>query len=231
MKQKRSVSSIPSWIWSRVREIGPLYAAQRALLHVFPRRWFEVNMWIFMENNLAEWHSAQITDDEVRWATVEDFDLLAQFGDSFEIRSNLDLGYKVAVFIRDGRVCGWTWYATEYADQHDWLRVLMDKDECCAVFSLVDSACRRQGIARRIGVFARSDFARLGYRRLGALVDALNQPSLQAYNMDETIGRIFYIRFLGLTFVRIGQFMRIGRWGQDRRLEIHTRLIASGGRN
>ena len=232
--QKRSVSSMPSWIWSRVREIGPLYSAQRALLHVFPRRWFEVNMWYLREADLAESHSKRTTGDKVRWATAEDFDLLAAFGDvakinGAEIRSRLTLGHKVAVFIRDGRVFGWHWFANGWVDQHDWLRVLMDEDECFGIMALVDPACRRQGIARQLVYFAHSDLQRAGYRRLVGFTDALNRPSLRAYNMRETSGRVFYIRFLGLTFCRIGRFMRIGRWEPDRRLEIHTRLIKSGG--
>ena len=86
MFSNRSISSIPSWIWSRVGEIGLLYGAQRALLHVIPRRWFEVNMWYFGTRDLAKWYSEQITEDEVRWATAEDFNLLSEFGDSAEIR-------------------------------------------------------------------------------------------------------------------------------------------------
>ena len=70
----------------------------------------------------------------------------------------------------------------------------------------------------------------LRYRRLVGFTDALNRPSLQTYNMRETGGRVFYIRFLGLTYVSIGQYKRIGRWGPDRRLAIHTRLIRSAGR-
>ena len=123
MTSNRSKSSTPSWIWSRVREIGLLYGAQRALLHVFPRRWFEVNMWYVRQNDLAGRGSELLTDDEVRWANIEDLDLLAAFGDRAEIQKLLDQGYKVAIFIREGQVCGWHWFAVGYADQHDWLRV------------------------------------------------------------------------------------------------------------
>ena len=221
MTEKRSIFFMPSWLWSRVQEIGPLYAAQRALLHVFPRRWFEINMWYFRvadltESHLTESHSKQTTCDEVRWATAEDFDLLAEFGDSAEIRSLLTLGHKVAVFIRDGRVCGWHWFATGCVDQHDWLRVLMGEDECFGIMSLVDPACRRQGIARQLAIFAHSDLQRAGYRRLVGFCDALNRPSLRAYSMRETSGRVFYMRLLGLTFVHIGQFKGIGRWGSQK---------------
>jgi len=223
-----SLYSRTKWAWNRIREIGPLYAGQRALWLFFPRRWFEINQWILMDTDLTRWRSGQTADGEFRWATTEDFGLLAEFGDSAKVRKAFDRGHRIVVAVRDGKICGWIWFATGPLDYHDWLRLTLEKDECFFVDVLVDTAFRGQGIGPRMAHFAYGGLEREGYRKLWGFVDALNRASLNAYK--ESIpgtGRLFYARMLGLTYLRIGEFRRLGTWGPKRRWELRPSFIVS----
>jgi len=185
-----------------------------------------------MDTDLTQWRSAQTADGEIRWAKAEDFELLAEFGDGARVRKAFDLSHRIVVAIRDGKICGWIWFATSFLDNHDWLRLVLEKDECFAVDVLVDTTFRRQGIALRMLHFAYSELERDGYRKVWGLVDALNQASLAAYKESNLgAGRVFYARLLGLTFLRIGGFMRLGTWGPERRLELSPNFVVSECKN
>ena len=192
----------------------------------------EINRWILTDLELAEWRSKQIADAEIRWAKAEDVELLVEFGDEAKVRKGLDLGHRAVVSVRDDRIRGWMWFATGFLDNHDWLRVVLDKEECFVVEILVDPAFRQQGIGRGLAHFAYSELNREGYRTAWGLIDALNQASLQTFKETNLgTGRVFYARLLGLTFLRIGGFMRFGTWGPERRLELRPKFIVSECRN
>jgi len=226
MKRFSNVISIVRRDWNRLREIGPLYGVQRAVRLFLPRRWFEINLWIYTDTELAPWRTEPPPEGNIRWAIAEDFDLPVNYGDWAKVRKGFASGDKVVVSVEDSRVRGWMWFATDFVDNHDWLRMVLEKDECFAHESLVDPALRQQGIAKAMALFGYLGLDRQGYRLAWGFIDVLNRASLKTYiSPIHANEHVFYARLLGLTYLRIGKFRRLGTWKPARRLELRRAFI------
>lgn len=212
--------------------MGPIYAAQRALRLAVPRWLVDANVWVITAADLRDFLDADAPEGSARWAGEADLEALAAFGMTRdEISAWLARGDRVAVMEAEddsGRgIVAWNWYATEYFDQRPWLRLTLGERETMGTLAVVAPAYRGKGLANRVSAFAFRDFARQGYLRDYGLFDALNRNSLKAFAKmgHQPIGRIAYVRCLGLTVLKVNNRARAGVWSAANSLRLPLRDV------
>ena len=217
------IIELPARVWRKTVEVGPLYALQLIYWEIFPSWLFDLNVWIVTVKEIQAYSEIRNHDSAIRWADENDMDALTLCGlNRTKIASSFERDGKIAVLEREGRIIAYAQYGTAAHEQDDWLIFKLKPHDVYGAGVWVAPDHRGQRIAAQLIAFARSHFARAGCQRSIGLINALNQNSRRAHvkvGITE-FGRIFYLRLLGLEFLRYGRLHRIGRWHSQNRLEI-----------
>lgn len=213
----------PTRVWRKTLEVGPFYALQLICWEIFPSWLFDLNVWIVTVKEIQAYSEIRKHNSAIRWADEHDTDALTLCGlDRAKITSSFERDVKIAVFEREGRIIAYAQYGTAAHEQDDWLIFKLKPHDVYGAGVWVAPDHRGQRIAGQVIAFARSHFARAGCRRSVGIINGLNRNSRRAHvkvGITE-LGRIFYLRLLGLEFLRYGRLIRIGRWHSRNRLEI-----------
>ncbi len=208
---------------SNVRGIGLLYALQGSLSRRVPQRLFSVNSSYVFEGQPDDWADSDKMDPDMRWATPDDLPLLDATGLDLQIfRDRFARGAFTAIFVRDGKVISYYCLEDGSHNLHDWLRYRLSPREIWVVDVWVAPEHRGQRIHGRIYALTNRTLVQGHYDRELSTVNALNRNSMRATLRagHRIIGRIFYVRILGLTFVRAGRITRLGFWGPKALLDL-----------
>lgn len=223
MSNRSDPDSLPARIWRKWREVGPLYALQLIYWELIPHWIFDLNAWVVCATDIRRHAANETHDPAIRWATERDTDAIAACGvERDKIVKAFARGSRIAVLDRDGRVLVHGWYDLAAHEQDDWLTFCLEPDDVMGASIWVQPDQRGGGLAPRVIGFVWSDLAREGYARTIGIINALNRNSRRACKKAGVvpIGRLFYVRFLGLVYMRYGARSRIGFWNSRNRLNL-----------
>ena len=216
-------SELPARMRRKTAEVGPLYALQLIFWEIFPGWLIDLNVWIVTATQMRVSAAQQSHDAGLRWAGKDDVEALIRCGlDRAKIAAGLEPGCKIAVFERGGRIVAYARYGTAPYEQDDWLRFSLMPHDVYGAGMWVAPDYRGKGIAAQLIAFVWSHFVAAGCRRSLGIINVLNRNSRQACakaGVTEA-GRIFYLRLLGMAYLRYGSINRVGRWTPEKRLEI-----------
>lgn len=214
---------LPTRIWRKTFEVGPLYSLQLIYWEIVPGWLFDLNIWIVTVKEIQANGGNTPDADALRWADESDTEALAACGlDRSKIASSFACGVKIAVCERAGRIICYARYGTATHEQDDWLIFKFKPQDVFGAGIWVAPDHRGQSIAPRVIAFARAHFASAGCRRSVGIINGLNRNSRRAcakVGITE-LDRIYYLRLFGLEFLRYGKLNRIGHWHSRNRLEI-----------
>lgn len=217
--------------WRRLRrkvdEIGLPYAAKRLFDRLSPTAVLYVNMVDIFERDLRGRATAGPAGREIRWATAQDLEMLAAFGgERRELEARFARGARVAVLERRGRPLARCWFET---GQHErpGLRYRLAPGDVWMWDAYVLPEFRRRGLFRRLNDFAAREYRRAGYVRVLSAVETLNRNSVRAHLAlgARLRARMFCLSLFGLNLIHVGQWMRVGRWGLARRLDLPVEML------
>lgn len=205
-------------MWSTIQKArlslgkaGVARTAQRALQRLVPHWLFDFNSLVAQELKFAD--SVLPPVDEKwrhRWAGEDDFDVIIQSGiPPHQVRAFFAGGARAALCVKDGRLIAYTWFLPNPHTVFDWIRVIPDRDVYIAA-AFVAPEFRGRKISFETRKFAYPALAALGYTGIISFVEALNRSSIRTTHagVRRYIGRLSYVRLLGLVIYRLN-----GRWG------------------
>lgn len=211
-------------LWRRLREIGPLYAAQKLQHRLVPAALLDLNVLVLSDSPLPDPADYTPPDPGLRWATIADVDALSATGfPPRAARERLERGMRAAILEREGRIVAYSWLELDSYDQDDWLRFIIPSDAGWHYQVWVAPELRGQGLFSTVRSFAAAGCAAGGRRRFMASIEILNRNSIRATRKigGKWIGHVVYIRFLGFAAVWTNRRFRVGRWTPRSRLELH----------
>jgi len=221
--KRPGIARLLNGILQEWREVGFLYVLQIAYWEIIPGWLFDFNAWVVTATDIRRQSVNMSHDPAIRWAAASDMELLVACGLSrLEISEALRRGARIAVYESDGRIIVHGWYGFAAYDQGDWVRFQLAPGEMLGIRIWVRPECRGQGLAPKVIRFVWSEMSRAGIERSVGIINVLNRNSRRALakNDSSEAGRIYYLRFLGLTWVRYGAFWRIGSWNPGNRLDL-----------
>jgi len=217
-----------------VREVGLLSTAVRAVWRVAPWADFDFSITWLTKTDTQEFAGAARDEREVRFATRDDVDLLASarrispYGKPREVWEDwFRQGVITSVLQRDGELVGY-YSEKEGANRHrNWISYIPSPGDSWTLDTWVAPDTRGQGIHGRLMRFVLAERAQAGFVRTLSTIDFFNKRSLRAHAKTggSHWGPILYARLLGFTLVRAPGVLRVGRWHEDRPLELPVDLI------
>lgn len=193
---------------------------QRAI----PNWIFDTNSLVAVDYDLEEWRD--IRPDEKwqhRWAAEQDTDQLKVGGLSDrEIQIFREHHARAQLILKDGESIAYAWLIPDFWDVFGWARVRLAPGEIYAAAAYVAPAQRGQRLQGELRKFAWSELAREGNKRVVTFVEMLNRSSLRSQMKPARryIGRLWYVRLLGLVVYRIDRKWGAGVWNRNRPLEL-----------
>ena len=210
--------------WRMSRDDGWLFTAIKVLNGFVPESIFHAKGFIIVTGEPHESPTDQANELGVRQATKEDLDLLSNCGYPQSIlRRWFKRGARAWLIEREGKLLACYWLdGNDRYYLYDWLVIRSTPNDFWVLWWWVAHGYRRQDIAYQIRTTGVSEFARAGFTRLIGVVDSLNRNALRASQKLgwKSIGRLFILRILGITFVHFGKSLRIGRWSLGHALEL-----------
>lgn len=221
---------ISPWLTLRRKtgEVGLLYAAHLLFQELVPRLLFGINILVMIEGDLSKRGPSSNPDPGIRWATLEDLGSLSAPNNVLRaLRIGLESGQRAAILERGGELIGYNLYATDACDLDNWMLFRLSPKDVWTSFVWVARGHRGHGIHASLSDFAVAELIRVGYTRYLAIIEALNRNSLNATWKvgDREIGRIFFVRVLGFTFLRAPGLTRVGWWSPVHQLEIPAEIF------
>jgi len=209
---------------------GALRTLQRGINRVLPEHIFTVNQIIAVEDSIADVIAGlgdRVPDAcyRQRWSTGEDREALAWGGQSAqEVAAYYDHGGARAVIttkadqMGSDKMVGYAWLMTKDWTSQGWMRVKLAPNEVWGGFIFTAPEHRGKRILAGVRQFSYPRLITEGYDKVLVFVSALNRSSLRAGGTPgrKYVGRIFYIRLLGLVIYRIGRKWGAGFWNQQR---------------
>lgn len=194
-----------------LRNAGFWRTAQRVVQRTVPSWLFDFNSLIAIENDLTGGKfQTESGEWPHRWAEETDLEILTQGGlPADQVRAFWDQGGRAAVCAKDGRLVTYTWYLPGGHTVFGWLRIVGDR-QMYSTASFVAPEFRGRRIHSETRYFAYSALAGLGYTRITGFIENLNRSALRAGQggIRRYIGRLSYVRLLGLVIYRLD-----GKWG------------------
>lgn len=222
---------------AKSREVGPAFLALRILHLITPDFLFSANALVVVVSKIPASAASAKPDPELRWADRHDVRRLHKVshgGDDW--RDRLERGGEGAVLERDNQVVAFEWFHATAPDRDEpwsvpllgkgsWLSLRLPPEDIWSAESWVAPEHRGQRLIVRCQKFANTRFARARYRRYWGMMYVGNTNAFRAHAKRgyHPVGRIFYIRVLGLTFVRAGGFAGLGWWTGKRPFELRVR--------
>jgi len=146
-----------------------------------------------------------------------------------QLRGRLRAGHRVWVVGREGRIVAHDFLGGGSRAISDWLVVNGDAGDIWSEFIHVARDFRGQGLGPRLRAHVARHCARAGVSRMLGSIDSPNRNSTRALGKVGyvPVGRIFFVRILGLILVHYGPTWRVGRWTAERPLVVP--VGATGG--
>lgn len=209
--------------WLSLRHAGSARTAQRALQRAVPAWLFDFNSLIAIKIDFEDLHLIPAIEEwPYRWANKGDLELLTQGGFSVdELRAFWDLDGRAALCTKDGKLVGYTWYLTKSPTVFGWIRVALN-GEVYGAAGYVAPEFRGRRIQSQARKFAYTALADLGYTRAVSFIEHFNRSSMRAgsNSIRRYIGRLSYVRLLGLVIYRIDARWGAGLWNSKRPFDL-----------
>lgn len=209
---------------SSLRNAGLMRSLQRSVQRTIPHWIFDTNSLVAVDYDLEEWRD--IRPDEKwqhRWATEQDTDQLKVGGLSDrEIQTFLDYNARAHVISKGCEIVAYAWVIPEFWDVFGWARVRLAPGEIYSAAAYVAPAQRGQRLQGELRKFAWSKLAGEGNTRVVTFVEMLNRSSLRAQVKPARryVGRLWYVRILGLVIHSIDGHWGAGFWNHNRPFEL-----------
>ena len=209
--------------WLSYRNTGPARTLQRAVQRTFPSWLFDFNSLIAIESNFEDVNLLPVNDEwHYRWAAKNDLELLMQGGLSEQdIQYFWDHDGRAAVCEQAGKLVGYTWYMAKNPVVFGWIRVRLDREVYSAAGYVAPEFRGRQiqSQARRFAFAALRD---LGYVTSYSFIEHFNRSSWRggSHSVRRYIGRVSYVRLLGLVIYTIDGKWGAGFWSHARPFEL-----------
>jgi hypothetical protein len=206
-----------------LRNSGLARTAQRALQRAVPDWLFDINSLIAIEIDFAEWRQPPTAAEwPHRWADESDLEVLTRGGLSeTEVRAFFAQGARAALCAKDGKLVGYTWYPTSDWTAFGWIRIVLE-GEVYAAAAYIAPEFRGRSLHNETRRFAYPALAALGYTRLVSFAEHLNRSTMRAGRTSNRryIGRLSYVRLLGLVIFRLDGKWGAGFWNRRRPMEL-----------
>ncbi len=206
-----------------LRNAGLVRTVQRALQRAIPLWLFDTNSLIAVEIDFTDWRAPAVAAEwPHRWADERDLALLTQGGMSEdEVRTLMAQGGRAALCAREGKLVGYVWCLTDHYIAFDWIRVVLDGDVYGAA-AYVAPELRGRNLHNETRRFAYPALRDLGYTRAISFVEHLNRSSMRAGKTSDRryIGRLTYVRLLGLVVYRLDGKWGAGFWNRARPFDL-----------
>lgn len=189
-----------------------------------PAAVFDTNSFVAVEYILDEWRNIQ-TDEKWRhrWATAQECSQL-KFGGltDREIEAYRDRNARAHIIVKDNETVAYAWVIQESWDVFGWAQIRCAPGEIYSAGAYVAVAHRGRRLQGELRKFGWSQLADEGYERAVTFVEMLNRSSLrsQVKPARRYIGRLWYIRILGLVIYSIDGKWGAGFWNKDRPFEL-----------
>ncbi len=152
---------------------------------------------------------------EVRWAQPDDSERLLRIGVGVHLAKNLhDESCRAAIIEREGRIVAYNWCHTGTAAPWSWMRLSLGPGDVWSFLGWTAPELRGQGLFPRVKGFMAQSYKDQGFTRMVSMIDVLNgnQKKANARLGGRPIGRLFTLRVLRLTLVRLNGTLRVGWW-------------------
>ncbi len=198
-------------------------SAQRVLQYSVPAWLFDINSLVAVEVDFTEWHEPPPAPEwPHRWAGENDVEFLNQGGLSeTEVRAMLAEGAHVALCTKDDKLVSYVWCLTGQCSVFDWIKVLLEGDIYGAA-AYVAPEFRGRNLRNETRRFTYPGLINLGYSRSFSFVEHLNRSSMRTGRASyrRYIGRLSFLRILGLVIYRIDSQWGAGFWSRSRPFEL-----------
>jgi len=209
---------------SRIPESGWLYTFHLTIQHVVPSWLFSIKIWT---TGIGEIEEIEVKPDKnlgLRWADTNDIVALMAMGQTREdFKNAFSNGEEIALCEAAGRIVAYYRMSPNQVEFSDWLRINLRNGSVYGGSLWVLPAYRGQDIGPELVRFGLAKMAEEGFQRWVFHVDALNRNSFRATNKvadTSTLGRLIFIRVLGVVFIKYGALSRIGFLNSQNRLVI-----------
>lgn len=227
------ISFIKPWreFWQRSREDGFLFTLITLLYKFIPETLFHAKGFIIVSLEPHESATRQAEALGVRAATPDDLDLLSHCGYRRPVLAYwLERGARAWLIEREGELLGCYWLdGHERYYLYDWLVIKSAPKDVWVLWWWIAREHRKQDLAYQIRIPGVSECARAGFTQMLGAVDMLNHNGVKGCEKMgcTTVGRLLILRILGLTFVRCGRSLRVGRWDFASVLELPMEELLS----
>ena len=165
----------------------------------------------------------------IRWANPDDIRRLEDL--SFRppgVDARLARGGRAVVWVERDQIVGCLWFEPSAPVYEDWLHFLLTDAQRWISDSYVAPDHRGKGISAQLGHYGRAHLP-AGVTSVVAVTTFLNAASRRsAEKSGYDITRIWYVRVLGFTVVKLPQRWRIGWWRSSRPLQLPLTEITPG---
>lgn len=206
------------------REGGFLFRVLKLLHQFIPNDLFYAKRVAIIAREARDSSTNQAKALGGRAATPDDLELLSDSGYPQSVLASwFERGARAWLIEREGKLLGNYWLdENERYNLCDWLIIKSEPKDIWALWWWIAPEHRHQGLALQIGKLGGSESARAGFTRILAAVDGFNHRALRATQKFgwRVCGHLLILRILGVTFVRFGNALRIGRWDESSALEL-----------
>lgn len=203
-----------------LRTAGFVRTLQRFVQRVIPPALFDINVIIAIENPLDMWRDEVPSDQwQHRWGTRADMDDLMAGGlTRDQVETYMDADARPVISSKDGEFVGLTWPIPGALDNYGWMRVSPAPGDIWGGPAYTDPKFRGMRSHKESRMFAYPQLLDEGYKCIIGFVQLTNHSSLRvrASSARRYVGRIFYIRLLGVVLYRIQAKWGIGFWNKSR---------------
>ncbi len=209
---------IKSWqeFWQKSQDDGFLFTLTTLLYQFIPESLFHAKGFIIFTIEPHESATNQAEALGVRAATPDDLNLLANCGYPQSVLGYwFERGAHAWLIEREGELLGCYWLdGNEKYYLYDWLVIKSAPKDVWVLWWWVASEHRKQELAYQIRIPGVSEYARAGFTQMLGAVDMLNYNGRRGCEKMgcKTAGNLLILRLLGITFVRFGGTLRVGRW-------------------
>jgi len=215
--------------WQMGRVNGFLITTVAVIYRHIPESLFHAKGFIIVTGEPHAFSADQNSNHRVRPATLNDLDLLSNCGYPQSVLRRWFKGGAHAWLIEhEGQLLACYWLdGNDRYYLYDWLAIKSAPTDAWVLWWWVAPEHRRRDLAYQVRSPGVSEFARAGYLRILGAIDTLNRNAIRACQKMgwKTIGRLFILRILGITVVRYGWSVRVGRWNSEDLFEL--RLVTS----
>ena len=197
---------------------------QRAVQRTVPAAIFDTNSFVAVDYDLDEWQDVRPDEKwQHHWVADRNYHQL-KFGglSDREIQSYRDRNARAHTVSKNGEIVAYGWVIQDFWDVFGWVRVRLAPGEIYSGGAFVAHAHRGQRLQGELRKFAWSQLAGEGNKRVVTFIEMLNRSSLrsQVKPARRYVGRLWYVRVLGLVIYRINGKWGAGFWNHARPFEL-----------